>query len=98
MWCPSRARRIMIRCTDSAMLSQEPAQGVFKTPTHQIATVVTSQVIQDEQHTQRRVEAIQLLGCGKRVPILPAPPFWDQLRSGRTTLEDGGQFAYQPGM
>src|SRR5579875_2821323 len=29
MWCPSRARRTMMRCTDSAMLSQEPALGVY---------------------------------------------------------------------
>src|SRR5229473_1042844 len=76
----------------------QESNAVFMTPTHQIATVVAGQIIQDEQHAQRRIEAIQLLGCGKRIPILPAPPFWDQLRSGWTTLEDGGQFAYQPGM
>src|SRR5712691_8443129 len=37
------------------------SHAVFMTPTHQIATVVAGQVIQDEQHTQRRVETIQLL-------------------------------------
>src|SRR5579864_1083334 len=76
---------------------QEP-NAVFMTPTHQLTTVMACQIVQNEQHAQRRTEAIQLLGCGKRIPILPAPPFWDQLRSGWTTLEDGGQFAHQPGM
>ena len=76
---------------------QQP-NAAFMAPLHQIATVMTCQIIQDEQHAQGRIHPIQLFCGGKGVPILPAPPLWDQLRSGRTTLEDGGQFAHEPGM
>src|SRR6266567_397474 len=76
---------------------QEP-NAVFPTPTHQIAAVMASQIIQNEQHAQGRVHPIQLLGGWKRVPILPPPPFWDLFWSGWTLLENGGKLVLEPGM
>src|SRR5713226_6469386 len=76
---------------------QEP-NAVFPTPLHQIATAMSCQIIQNEQHAQRRVEPIQLLRCWKRVPILPPSPFWDLFWSGWTRLENGSQFLLEPGM
>lgn len=76
---------------------QEP-NAVFTTPTHQIAAVMACQIIQNEQHAQGRVHPIQLLGGGKRVPILPPPPFWDLFWSGWTRLENGSQFPLEPGV
>src|SRR6266496_1962091 len=70
---------------------QEP-NAVFPTPLHQIATVMSCQIIQNEQHAQGRVHAIQLLRCRKRVPILPPSPFWDLFWRGWTRLENGGKF------
>src|SRR6266581_2839655 len=95
---------MIIRCTDSAMLSQEPAQGVYKSPMpcspHHCtkSTVMSCQIIQNEQHAQGRVHAIQLLRCRKRVPILPPSPFWDLFWREWTRLENGGKFLLQPGV
>jgi hypothetical protein len=76
---------------------QKP-NAAFMAPTHQIATGMSCQIIQDEQHAQRRIHLVQLLCCGKRVPLLPAPPVGDQFWSGWTSLENGSQFAHEPGM
>src|SRR6266851_7255077 len=76
---------------------QEP-NAVFPTPLDQIATVMSCQIIQNEQHAQRRVEPIQLFSCGKRVPILPPSPFWNLCWGGWTLLENGSQFLLEPGV
>jgi hypothetical protein len=56
------------------------------------------QIIQNEQHAQGRVHPIQLLGGGKRVPILPPSPFRDLFWSGWTCLEKSGKFLLEPGV
>ncbi len=81
----------------SARRVQE-SNAAFMTPTHPIVTVMACQIIQNEQHAQRRVHPIQLRGCGKWVPILPASPFWNQFWSGWTLLEDSCQLTFEPGV
>src|SRR5437763_2699547 len=76
---------------------QQP-NAVFLAPGDEIAAVMTGQIIQDEEHTQRRIEAVQLLGGREWIPILPASPFWNHLRSLWTPLEDRLQFSFEPGM
>ena len=73
----------------------EPALG---TPVDQIITAMPHQVIQDQQQSNGGQEAIQLLGGGKRVPVLPPAPFWDLCAGRRTLLENGLQFLFEPGM
>ena len=51
---------------------QEP-NAVFMAPPHQLAAVMAYQIIENEQHAQGRVQPIQVLGGGKRVPLLPPP-------------------------
>src|SRR5205085_1070296 len=46
----------------------QKSNAAFMTPAYEIPTVMACQIVQDEQHTQRRVEAIQLLGSRKWVP------------------------------
>src|SRR5437764_14821098 len=76
---------------------QQP-NAAFMAPPDQIATVMTRQIIQNEQHAQGRVHPIQLLSGGKRIPLLPSPPFWDFFWSRWALLEDGLQFPFEPGM
>src|SRR2546421_2599623 len=76
----------------------QESNAVFMAPPHPIATAMACQIVQNEQHAQGRGEAIQLLGCGKRVPILPPSPFWDLFWSGWTFLEDGSKLAHEPRM
>lgn len=76
---------------------QQP-NAMFVTPGHHIAAVMAGQIIQNEQHAQRRVEPIQLFGCRKRIPLLPTPLFWNRFWSGRTLFENGLQFFLEPGM
>jgi hypothetical protein len=87
----------MLRKAARTRRVQQP-NAVFMAPTHQIATVVAGQIIQNEQQAQGRVEPIQLLGCRKRVPRLPAVLLWNLLWSGGTLLENGLQFLFEPGM
>ena len=74
------------------------ANAEFMTPPHKIATVMARQIVQYEQHAQGRKHPIELLGGWKRVPILPAPSFWNLFRSGGTLFEDGCQLVFEPGM
>src|SRR5215467_393519 len=76
----------------------QEANAAFMTPTHKIVTVMAGQIVQNEQHAQGRIHPIQLRGRRKRIPILPAPPFWDLFWSGWTRLENGSQFLLEPGM
>src|SRR6266699_3214401 len=78
--------------------SVQEANAAFMTPLYQIAAVVTCQIVQNEQHAQGRIHPIKLPGFGKRVPILPPSPFWNQFWSGWALLEDGCQLTFEPGM
>ena len=89
MWCPSNARCLMMRCTDCARLRKAASIGrlqqtnpVLGTPLHELAAVMTCQVIQDEQHAHGREEPIQLLSG------------WGRLAA----LQNGRQFLFEPGM
>src|SRR6266581_702727 len=66
----------------------QEANAAFMTPPHKILTVMARQIVQNEQHAQRRIHPIELLGGWKRIPILPSSPFWNLLWSGGTLFED----------
>ena len=107
-WCPSRARRFKMRCTDSVMLSQLPPSGVnkgiipcAKRETHQLRRMVARQVIPDEPHAQWRH-----LGRARDThhqPVLPPLPtcpmlIWAEDDWGRQRGQHRGPFFLQPGM
>src|SRR5512135_321003 len=76
----------------------QESNALFMAAPHPIATGMACQIIQNEQHAPGRILSIQLISCGKRIPILPPAPVWDLFRGGWTRFENGGQFAAEPGM
>jgi hypothetical protein len=93
-----------MRCPASAMLRKaagsrgvQQADPSFKAALDQLMPAVAHQVIQNEQQPNGWEEAMQLIGAGKRVPVLPPAPFWNLCASRWTRLENGLQFLLERG-
>src|SRR5947209_9453529 len=59
---------------------------------------MSCQIVPDQEHSDRREEAIQLVGCWIDVPVLPPPTNGNDLGSWKALLQDGSEFTLQPGM
>ena len=71
---------------------------MFSTPLDNAVAFVPGQVIPDEQDSDGRKKAIQLLSGWIDIPILPTPTNGDRFGNRRTLFQNGSEFALQPGM
>jgi hypothetical protein len=71
---------------------------MLSTPLAQAWTLVPCQIIPDQQHSDWRKKAVQLVCCGVDVPILPASSFGNHLGGWEALLQDRGELLFEPGM
>jgi hypothetical protein len=71
---------------------------VLSTPLHDAVAFMPGQVVPDQQDSDGREKAIELVGSGIDIPVLPALTNGNRFRSSRTVFQDGGEFSLQPGM
>ena len=71
---------------------------VLSTPLYHALAFMPSQIVPDQQYSDGREKAIQLVGGWIDIPILPTLANWNRRRRGRALFQDGGQFPLQPGM
>src|SRR5579859_3602873 len=71
---------------------------MFRTPLGHARTLMSGEIVPNQQHSDWRQKPVQLLGCGVNVPILPTPSFGNQLGSCWTLLQDRQEVRFEPGM
>jgi hypothetical protein len=77
---------------------REEQDTMLSTPLGQAWTLVPCEIIPDQQHSDRREKAVQLLCCGVDVPILPASSFGNDRGGWWALSQDCSELLFEPGM
>src|ERR1700676_2991920 len=78
--------------------SGEQENAMLGTPLGQAWTLVSGQIIPDQEHPDWREKSVQLVRCWIDVPILPASSFWNHLGSWWALFQNCQEVFLEPGM